>query len=63
VAERTAEQIRKEIAAERAGLQDDVDALKARLRRLVPFLIAVAVAVALLTVVLFIGIRKLRERN
>lgn len=49
MSERTAEGIRKEIADERRGLDDDLDTLQAELRSFVPFLIAGVVAVALLT--------------
>jgi len=52
---RTAEEIRKEIAAERQGLRDDLDALKAQLRSLLPLLVAGLLVVALVT-----GFRKLR---
>jgi hypothetical protein len=47
--ERTAEEIRKEIADERLRLGDDLDSLKAELRSLVPFVIAGVVAVVLVT--------------
>jgi hypothetical protein len=59
---RTVEQIRSELAAERAGLHDDVDGLKATLRVRLPLLIAGVVAMALLVVGLFIGVRRLRKR-
>jgi hypothetical protein len=59
--ERTAQEIRKEIADERLGLHDDVDALKAELRSRVPYMIAGVVAVALLAVGLFTGIRRIRK--
>jgi hypothetical protein len=62
VPERTREDIRKEIAAERQGLQDDVGALQTEVRRLVPFLIAGAVALALAAAGLVLAIRKLRKR-
>jgi hypothetical protein len=58
---RTAEETRKEIAAERLGLHEDVDVLKAQLRSSVPFLIAGAFAVALLLVALFTVIRRIRK--
>jgi hypothetical protein len=60
---RTAEEIRKEIAAERLGLGEDVAALKTELRSLVPFLIAGVVAVALLVVALRTGMRRIRKRT
>jgi hypothetical protein len=47
--ERTAEEIRSELAAQRLGLDEDVVALKTELRSLVPFVIAGVVAVAILT--------------
>ncbi len=59
--ERTAEEIRKEIADERLGLHEDLDALKAELRSRLPFAIAGVVAAALSAVALFIGIRRLRK--
>jgi hypothetical protein len=59
--ERTAEEIRKEIADERLGLREDLDALKAELRSRVPYLIAGVVAVALLAAALFTGIRRIRK--
>jgi hypothetical protein len=59
--ERTTEEIRKEIAAERLSLHEDIDALKARLRSLVPFVLAGLVGVALLAVAVFLVIRKIRK--
>ena len=59
--ERTAEEIRKEIAHERLGLHEDVDALKAGLRSRVPYVIAGIAAVSLLAVALFTGIRRIRK--
>ena len=47
--ERGTEAIRKEIAAERDGLDADLDALQAELRSLVPFVVAGVAAVALIT--------------
>jgi hypothetical protein len=44
MSERTAEQIRTEIAAERLRLDDDLDAFQAELRSFVPYLIAGVVA-------------------
>jgi hypothetical protein len=61
MSERTAEEIRKQIADERLGLHEDVDALKAELRSRVPYMIAGVVGVALLAVALFIGIRRIRK--
>ena len=49
MSERTAEQIRSEMAEERRRLDDDLDALQAELRSFVPYVIAGVVAVALLT--------------
>ncbi len=57
--ERTAEEIRKEIADERLHLHEDVDALKAELR--LPLLIGGVVAVALLAVALVARIRRIRN--
>jgi hypothetical protein len=59
--ERTTEEIRKEIGAERLSLHEDIDALKARLRSLVPFVLAGLVGVALLAVAVFLVIRKIRK--
>jgi hypothetical protein len=59
--ERTTEEIRKEIAAERLSLHEDIDAVKARLRSLVPFVLAGLVGVALLAVAVFLVIRKIRK--
>jgi hypothetical protein len=47
--ERTAEDIRREIAAERQSLADDLDVLHAEARSLVPVAVAGVVAVALLS--------------
>jgi hypothetical protein len=49
MSERGPEEIRKEIAAERAGLSEDLDALHGELRWLVlvPFLVGGAVATAI----------------
>jgi hypothetical protein len=60
--ERTVEQIRKEISDEQVGLREDVAALKARLRSLLPFVIAGVAAIALAAVGLVVGIRKVRSR-
>jgi hypothetical protein len=49
MSDRSAEQIRTELAAERRRLDDDLDALQAEVRSLVPYLIAGVVAVALIT--------------
>jgi len=61
MSERTADEIRKEIADERMGLHEDVDALRAELRSSVPYMIAGVVAVSLLAVALFTGIRRIRK--
>ncbi len=61
MSERTAEEIRKEIAVERQGLHEDVDALKAELRSRLPYLIAGVAALALFAVGLFTGIRRIRK--
>ena len=47
--ERGIEEIRAEIAAERDGLGQDLDALKAELRSLIPFAVACVAVVALVT--------------
>jgi hypothetical protein len=47
--ERSAEQIRQEIAAEREGLDRDLAALQGELRSLVPFVVAGLSVVALVT--------------
>lgn len=60
MSERAAGEIRKEIADERLGLREDLDALKAELR--VPFLVTGVFAVGLLAIALFIGIRRIRKR-
>jgi len=60
---RTSEQVRDEIAAERRALQADVDGLKKELRSLLPFVVAGIVMVALAAVGAVIGIRKLRNRR
>ena len=60
MSERAAGEIRKEIADERLGLSEDLDALKAELR--VPLLIAGVFGVALLAIAVFIGIRRIRKR-
>jgi hypothetical protein len=49
VSERTADQIRMEMAEERRRLDDDLDDLQAELRSFVPILIAGVVALALFT--------------
>ena len=46
--ERGAEEIRKEISAERRRLDEDLDALSAEVRSLVPFLAAGLIALAVL---------------
>ena len=47
--ERGAEEIRKEIAAERQGLDSDLDQLQSELRSLAPFVIGGLAVVALVT--------------
>ena len=47
--ERGAEEIRKEIAAERQGLDSDLHQLQSELRSLVPFVIGGVAVVALVT--------------
>ena len=47
--ERGAEEIRKEIAAEREGLDSDLDQLQSELRSLTPFVIGALAVVALVT--------------
>ena len=49
MSERTAEQIRMEIAEQRRRLDDDLDDLQSEVRSFVPFLIAGVVGLALLT--------------
>jgi hypothetical protein len=49
MSERTAEQIRTEIAAERQRLDDDLDALQAEVRSLVPYVVGAVVVFAVLT--------------
>jgi len=49
MSERSAEQIRAELAVERRRLEDDVDALHAELRSVVPYLIAGVAALAIFT--------------
>jgi hypothetical protein len=49
MSDRTAEQIRAEIAYERRRLDDDLDALQAEIRSFVPYLIAGVAAVAIVT--------------
>jgi len=61
--ERTAEEIRQEIAVQREGLRDDVAALNGGLRSLVPYLIGGAVGVAVLATALALLIRKIRARG
>ena len=46
---RSAEEIRKEIAAERQGLDADLNALQAEIRSLVPLVVAGLAVVALVT--------------
>jgi hypothetical protein len=47
--DRSAEELRKEIAAERQGLDADLDSLQAELRSLVPFVVGGLAVVALVT--------------
>lgn len=49
MSERGIEEIRAEIAAERDGLGQDLDALKGELRSLIPFAVAGIAVVALVT--------------
>ena len=49
MAERGVEAIRKEIAAEREGLDSDLNQLQSELRSLVPVVIAAVAVVALVT--------------
>jgi hypothetical protein len=63
VPERTAEKIRTEIAAERMRLQEDVAALKARLRSLVPFVAGGVAVAALLAAAILIAVRRIRARR
>jgi hypothetical protein len=60
--DRTTEQVRQEIAAERLALQGDVAGLKKELRSSLPFLVAGLVVIALASAGVVIGIRKLRNR-
>jgi hypothetical protein len=61
MAGRTAAQVRSEIAAEREALHDDVDGLKATLRARLPVLVTGVVAIAMVAVGVFLGIRRLRK--
>jgi len=49
MSERGVDQIRAEIAAERRGLDDDIDALKSELRSMIPFLVVGVVLIGLVT--------------
>ena len=60
--DRTTEQVRQEIAAERLALQGDVAGLKKELRSSLPFVVAGLVVIALASAGVVIGIRKLRNR-
>jgi hypothetical protein len=60
--ERTAEQVRQEIAEERLAFQSDVAELKKELSSFLPFAIAGFVTVVLAAVGVVIGIRKLNNR-
>ena len=63
MSDRTAEQVRQEIAAERRALQSDVDGLKKELRSFMPFLIAGFAVIVLAGAGAVIAIRKLRNRR
>ena len=63
MSDRTAEQVRQEIAAERVALQRDVDGLKKELRSFLPFLMAGFAMITLAAVGAVIGIRKLGNRQ
>jgi hypothetical protein len=62
MSERTVDQIREEIAAERSGLREDVEALQDELRSKLPFVIGGLVVAALLAIALLIGIKKHRTK-
>jgi hypothetical protein len=62
VSERTADQIREQIAAERLGLREDVEALKGEVRSTVPFVIGGLVAAVILAIAVLIGVKKLRSK-
>jgi len=49
MSERGVEEIRADIAVERDGLGQDLDALKAELRSLIPFAVAGVAVIALVT--------------
>ena len=49
MSERGVDEIRAEIAAERDGLGQDLDALKSELRSLIPFAVAGVAVIALVT--------------
>ena len=49
MSERGVDEIRAEIAAERDGLGQDLDGLKAELRSLIPFAVAGVAVIALVT--------------
>lgn len=49
MSERGVDEIRAEIAAERDGLGQDLDALKSELRSLIPFAVAGVAIIALVT--------------
>jgi hypothetical protein len=59
--ERSVDQIREEIAAEREGLREDVEALQGELRSTVPFVIGGLVAAALLALLIAFGVRQARR--
>ena len=62
MSERTADQIREQIAAERLGLREDVEALKGEVRSTVPFVIGGLVAAVILAIAVLIGVKKLRSK-
>jgi hypothetical protein len=61
MARRTVEDIRAEIASERAALREDVDALEQTLRARLPFVIAGLVTAVLASIGLVLAIKKLRR--
>jgi hypothetical protein len=63
VPDSTADEIRRELTAERQRLRQDVDGLKAEFRRLLLYLAGGLVAAALLAAGVFTAIRKLLKRH
>ena len=61
MADRTAEHVREEIAAERQGLNEDVDGLKAAIRARVPYLIGGLATLVLAAVGLVLAIKRIRK--